>query len=129
MHASANIVGQRCVNRLLPLWIRQDQSDYKSVRGIAAGIGFASYVADLSSVDSKGLSDKTCEVLARIYMQSPDIAGDVHVGKNMWTWVLTIRASCLGTQAARPRKHALTNSLATHLGNQLTDVCKSGLLW
>merc|ERR1711879_715441 len=53
----------------------------KVVRGVVAHIGFDSYVDDLSSVDSKGLSDKTCEVLVRINKQSPDIAGGVHVGK------------------------------------------------
>merc|ERR1739838_1040314 len=57
--------------------------DYeKVVRGVVAGIGFDSYVDDLSSVDSKGLRDKTCEVLVRINKQSPDIAGGVHVGKD-----------------------------------------------
>merc|ERR1712157_483411 len=56
--------------------------DYdKVVRGVVAKIGFDSYVDDLSSVDSKGLSDKTCEVLVRINKQSPDIAGGVPVGK------------------------------------------------
>merc|ERR1712039_270337 len=60
----------------------QTKIDYdKIVRGVAAKIGFDSYVDDLSSVDSKGLSDKTCEVLVRINKQSPDIAGGVHVGK------------------------------------------------
>merc|ERR1712230_307621 len=56
--------------------------DYDAiVRGVVAKIGFDSYVDDLSSVDSKGLSDKSCEVLVRINKQSPDIAGGVHVGK------------------------------------------------
>merc|ERR1712110_840483 len=56
--------------------------DYETVvRGVVAHIGFDSYIDDLSSVDSKGLSDKTCEVLVRINKQSPDIAGGVHVGK------------------------------------------------
>merc|ERR1712217_561503 len=53
----------------------QTKIDYeKVVRGVVAGIGFDSYVDDLSSVDSKGLSDKTCEVMVRINKQSPDIA-------------------------------------------------------
>merc|ERR1712099_84899 len=60
----------------------QTKIDYeKVVRGVVSKIGFDSYVDDLSSVDSKGLSDKTCEVLVRINKQSPDIAGGVHVGK------------------------------------------------
>merc|ERR1712190_150724 len=60
----------------------QTKIDYdKVVRGVVAKIGFDSYVDDLSSVDSKGLSDKTYEVLVRINKQSPEIAGGVHVGK------------------------------------------------
>merc|ERR1719361_424077 len=60
----------------------QTKINYEEVvRGVVAKIGFDSYVDDLSSVDSKGLSDKTCEVLVRINKQSPDIAGGVHVGK------------------------------------------------
>merc|ERR1712060_253006 len=57
----------------------QAKLDYeKIVRGVVKQIGFDSFVDDLSSVDSKGLSDKTCEVLVRINKQSPDIAGGVH---------------------------------------------------
>merc|ERR1711998_545472 len=49
----------------------QAKVDYeKTVRGVVAHIGFDSYVDDLSSVDSKGLSDKTCEVIVRINKQS-----------------------------------------------------------
>merc|ERR1711874_436334 len=61
----------------------QTKIDYDQViRGVVAKIGFDSYVDDMSSVDSKGLSNKTCEVLVRINKQSPDIAGGVHVGKD-----------------------------------------------
>jgi len=61
----------------------QAKIDYeKVVRGVVAKIGFDSFVDDLSSVGSKGLSDKTCEVIVRINKQSPDIAGGVHVGKD-----------------------------------------------
>merc|ERR1719150_2578103 len=60
----------------------QAKVDYEAVvRGVVAKIGFNTYDDDLSSVDSKGLSDKTCEVLVRINKQSPDIAGGVHAGK------------------------------------------------
>merc|ERR1711915_976904 len=105
--------------------------DYeKVVRGVVGKIGFDSYVDDLSSVDSKGLSDKTCEVLVRINKQSPDIAGGVHVGKDD----LDVGAGDQGimfgyasdeTEDCMP----LTHSVATKLGNKLTDVRKSGLLW
>merc|ERR1711897_19002 len=85
---------------------------------------------DLSSVDSKGLSDKTCEVLVRINKQSPDIAGGVHVGKEdldigagdqgiMFGYATDETADCM----------PLTHSVATKLGKKLTDVRKSGELW
>merc|ERR1712187_694318 len=95
-----------------------------------AKIGFDSYVDDLSSVDSKGLCDKTCEVLVRINKQSPDIAGGVHVGKDemdvgagdqgiMFGYASDETADCM----------PLTHSMATRLGKKLTDVRKSGKLW
>merc|ERR1712139_226134 len=105
--------------------------DYeKVVRGVVAKIGFDSFVDDLSSVDSKGLSDKTCEVLVRINKQSPDIAGGVHVGKDE----LDVGAGDQGimfgyasdeTEDCMP----LTILVATRLGKKLTDVRKSGHLW
>merc|ERR1712003_267483 len=102
----------------------------KAVRGVVAKIGFDSYVDDLSSVDSKGLCDKSCEVLVRINKQSPDIAGGVHVGKED----LDVGAGDQGimfgyasdeTEDAMP----LTHLMATRLGKKLTDVRKSGELW
>jgi len=109
----------------------QAKIDYdKVVRKVVAGIGFDSYVDDLSSVDSKGLSDKTCEVLVRINKQSPDIAGGVHVGKDE----LDVGAGDQGimfgyatdeTEDCMP----LTHSVATKLGKKLTDVRKNGDLW
>merc|ERR1712137_775590 len=109
----------------------QAKLDYdKIVRQAVAGIGFDSYVDDLSSVDSKGLSDKMCEVLVRINKQSPDIAGGVHVGKDE----LDVGAGDQGimfgyatdeTEDCMP----LTHSMATRLGKKLTDVRKNGLLW
>merc|ERR1712087_669586 len=61
----------------------QAKLDYdKIVRAEVKKIGFDSFVDDLSSVDSKGLSCDSCEVLVRINKQSPDIAGGVHVGKS-----------------------------------------------
>merc|ERR1711979_100921 len=109
----------------------QAKIDYdKIVRGMGAKIGYDSFVDDLSSVDSKGLSDKTCEVLVRINKQSPDIAGGVHVGKED----LDVGAGDQGimfgyasdeTEDCMP----LTHSVATKLGKMLTDVRKSGKLW
>merc|ERR1712186_217193 len=100
------------------------------VRGVVEKIGFDSYEDDLSSVDSKGLSHKSCEVLVRINKQSPDIAGGVHVGKDdldvgagdqgiMFGYASDETADCM----------PLTHSMATHLGKKLTDVRKNGELW
>merc|ERR1711887_371427 len=109
----------------------QTKIDYdKVVRGVVAKIGFDSFVDDLSSVDSKGLSDKDCEVIVRINKQSPDIAGGVHVGKDD----LDVGAGDQGimfgyasdeTEDCMP----LTILMATRLGKKLTDVRKSGHLW
>jgi len=109
----------------------QAKIDYPQVvRGVVKNIGFDSYVDDLSSVDSKGLSYESCEVLVRINKQSPDIAGGVHVGKED----LDVGAGDQGimfgyasdeTEDCMP----LTHSMATRLGKTLTDVRKSGELW
>merc|ERR1712205_165929 len=100
------------------------------VRKAVAKIGFDSFVDDLSSVDSKGLSDQTCEVLVRINKQSPDIAGGVHVGKDD----LDVGAGDQGIMFGYASDETvdcmpLTHSMATRLGKKLTDVRKSGLLW
>merc|ERR1712184_164581 len=109
----------------------QAKMDYeKTVRGVVEKIGFDSYVDDLSSVDSKGLSCKTCEVLVRINKQSPDIAGGVHVGKDDMDVGAGDQGIMFGyasdeTEDCMP----LTHSMATRLGKTLTDVRKSGELW
>mmetsp|Transcript_15997 Transcript_15997/g.53786 ORF Transcript_15997/g.53786 Transcript_15997/m.53786 type:complete len:470 (-) Transcript_15997:1120-2529(-) len=105
--------------------------DYdKIVRSTVKEIGFDSFVDDLASVDSKGLSCDTCEVLVRINKQSPDIAGGVHVGKDD----LDVGAGDQGimfgyasdeTEDCMP----LTHLIATRLGKTLTDVRKDGSLW
>merc|ERR1712193_481457 len=105
--------------------------DYEQVvRGVVKKIGFDTYVDDLSSVDSKGLSYKTCEVLVRINKQSPDIAGGVHVGKEEMDVGAGDQGIMFGyasdaTEDAMP----LTHAMATRLGKTLTDVRKSGELW
>merc|ERR1712022_104652 len=109
----------------------QSKLDYDSiVRKAIKGIGYDSYVDDMSSVDSKGLSCDTCEVLVKINKQSPDIAGGVHVGKEdldvgagdqgiMFGYASDETADCM----------PLTILMATRLGKKLTDVRKSGHLW
>merc|ERR1712110_1227198 len=109
----------------------QAKIDYeKIVRGVVKQIGFDSFVDDLSSVDSKGLSDTTCEVLVRINKQSPDIACGVHVGKDD----LDVGAGDQGIMFGYASDETLdclplTHSMATRLGKTLTDVRKSGELW
>jgi len=109
----------------------QAKVDYEAVvRGVVKKIGFDTYVDDLSSVDSKGLSDKTCEVIVRINKQSPDIAGGVHVGKED----LDVGAGDQGIMFGYASDETedclpLTHSIATKLGKKLTDVRKSGQLW
>merc|ERR1712070_610292 len=109
----------------------QAKMDYeKVVRGVVGKIGFDSFVDDLSSVDSKGLSDKSCEVIVRINKQSPDIAGGVHVGKDEMDVGAGDQGIMFGyasdeTEDCMP----LTHSVATRLGKKLTDVRKDGDLW
>merc|ERR1712028_89711 len=109
----------------------QAKIDYeKIVRGAVAKIGYDSYVDDLTSVDSKGISDKTCEVLVRINKQSPDIAGGVHVGKDEMDVGAGDQGIMFGyasdeTEVCMP----LTILVATRLGKKLTDVRKDGSLW
>merc|ERR1711865_877439 len=109
----------------------QSKVDYEAVvRKVVEGIGFTSYVDDLSSVDSMGLSNKTCEVLVRINKQSPDIAGGVHVGKDDMDCGAVDQGIMFGyasdeTEDCMP----LTHLMATHLGKKLTDVRKNGKLW
>jgi S-adenosylmethionine synthetase len=102
----------------------QAKIDYeKVVRATVLGIGYDSFVDDLSSVDSKGLSDKTCEVLVRINKQSPDIAGGVHVGKDDMDVGAGDQGIMFGyasdeTEDCMP----LTHSMATRLGKKI-DRC------
>merc|ERR1719272_1043800 len=109
----------------------QAKLDYeKVVREAIKGIGYDTYVDDLSSVDSKGLSYKTCEVLVRINKQSPDIAGGVHVGKDEMDVGAGDQGIMFGyatdeTEDCMP----LTHSMATRLGKTLTEVRKSGECW
>merc|ERR1712238_2156 len=109
----------------------QTKIDYdKIVRDQVKEIGFSSFVDDLTSVDSKGLSDKTCEVLVRINKQSPDIAGGVHIGKDDMDVGAGDQGIMFGyasdeTACGMP----LTHLLANKLGKQLTDVRKDGTLW
>merc|ERR1712225_209571 len=109
----------------------QAKIDYeKVVRGVVAKIGYDSYEDDLSSVDSKGISDKTCEVLVRINKQSPDIAGGVHVGKDEMDVGAGDQGIMFGyasdeTEVCMP----LTILVTTRLGKKLTDVRKDGSLW
>merc|ERR1711935_217638 len=100
------------------------------VRKAVKGIGYDSFNEDLSSVDSKGLSDKTCEVLVRMGKQSPDIAGGVHVGKDEMDVGAGDQGIMFGYASDETdNQMPLTHSMATRLGKKLTDVRKNGKLW
>merc|ERR1719299_70116 len=105
--------------------------DYeKIVRTTVQGIGYDSFVDDLASVESKGLSCWSQEVQVRINKQSPDIAGGVHIGKDEMDVGAGDQGIMFGyatdeTEVAMP----LTHLLATRLGKKLTDVRKDGSLW
>merc|ERR1719515_421291 len=91
--------------------------DYeKIVRTTVQGIGYDSFVDDLASVESKGLSCWSQEVQVRINKQSPDIAGGQGI---MFGYASDETEDCM----------PLTHLLATRLGKKLTDVRKSGHLW
>jgi len=105
--------------------------DYDAIiRRAVKDIGYDSFLDDLSSVVSKGLSCTSCEALSRINKQSPDIAGGVHVGKDEMDVGAGDQGIMFGyasdeTEDCMP----LTHLLATRLGKKLTDVRKNGLLW
>merc|ERR1712086_1136683 len=105
--------------------------DYeKVVRATVAKIGYDSFIDDLTSTDSKGLSHKSMGVLVRINKQSPDIAGGVHVGKDEMDIGAGDQGIMFGyasdeTEVCMP----LTILIATRLGKKLTDVRKDGTLW
>merc|ERR1719240_20834 len=109
----------------------QSKVDYDSVvRTAVQGIGYDSFVDDLSSVESKGLSSWSQEVKVCINKQSPDIAGGVHIGKDEMDVGAGDQGIMFGyasdeTEDCMP----LTHSMATKLGKKLTDVRKSGELW
>ena len=95
-----------------------------------AQIGLDSFVKDLSSIDSKGLSYKTCEVLVLINKQSPDIAGGVHVGKDDMDVGAGDQGIMFGYASDETSDYMpLTHSMATRLGKTLTEVRKSGECW
>merc|ERR1712078_296507 len=105
--------------------------DYeKIVRTTVQGIGYNSFVDDLSSVESKGLSCWSQEVKVCINKQSPDIAGGVHIGKDEMDVGAGDQGIMFGyasdeTEDCMP----LTHLVATRLGKKLTDVRKDGSLW
>jgi len=105
--------------------------DYDAiVRAQVREIGFDSFVDDLTSVDSKGLSCDTCEVLVRINKQSPDIAGGVHVGKSDLDVGAGDQGIMFGYASDETENFMpLTHMMATQLGKRLTDVRKDGSLW
>merc|ERR1711906_77287 len=100
--------------------------DYeKVVRDQVKEIGFSSFVDDLSSVDSKGLSCDSCEVLVRINKQSPDIAGGVHVGKSELDVGAGDQGIMFGYASDETENFMpLTHMMATQLGKKLTTCAR-----
>ena len=105
----------------------QAMLDYDKVFcGVVAQIGFDSFVDDLSSVDGKGLSYKTCKFLVHINEQSPDIAGGVHVGKDDMDVGAGDQGIMFGYASDETSDYMpLTHSMATRLGKTLTEVRKT----
>merc|ERR1719247_3210476 len=105
--------------------------DYeKIVRTTVQGIGYNSFVDDLASVESKGLSCWSQEVQVRINKQSPDIAGGVHVGKDDMDVGAGDQGIMFGYASDETENFMpLTHMMATQLGKRLTDVRKDGSLW
>jgi len=105
--------------------------DYESiVREQVREIGFDSFEDDLGSVNSKGLSCDSCEVLVRINKQSPDIAGGVHVDKSELDVGAGDQGIMFGYASDETENFMpLTHMIATQLGKRLTDVRKDGSLW
>merc|ERR1712124_205761 len=105
--------------------------DYeKIVRTTVQGIGYNSFVDDLDSMESKGLSCWSQEVKVCINKQSPDIAGGVHVGKDEMDVGAGDQGIMFGYASGETEDcMPLTHSVATKLGKTLTDVRKNGSLW
>lgn len=100
------------------------------VRKAVKDIGDDSYVDDLASIESEGLSHKICEKLVKINKQSLDIAGGVHVGKEDFDVGADGQGIMFGYATDETEDSmSLTILMATRLGKRLTDVCKSGHLW
>jgi len=77
----------------------------------------------------RGLSDQIGEVLVRIYKQSPDIEGEVHVDKNDLDVGAGDQDIMFGHASDETEDLSLTLLMVTRLGKGLTDVRTSGLLW
>merc|ERR1712100_527411 len=70
--------------------------DYDSiVRKAVKEIGYDSYEEALDSVDSKGISDKTCEVLVRINKRVLTLQVVFTLARTRWMWAQGTKASCL----------------------------------
>jgi len=66
----------------------------------------------------------------RIYKESPDIVGEVHVDKNDLDVGAGDQDIMFGHASDETEDCvSLTLSMATRLGKRLTDVRRSGLLW
>ena len=105
--------------------------DHETVmRDVVQNTGFDSFIDDLSSAESKGLSYQDCEVLFHVNKQSPDTAGGVHVGKehshgspvSMLKWM----SRCLraGWHRVNECKSVGSTSSSTNHNNRQSRQCK-----
>merc|ERR1712224_252643 len=95
--------------------------DYDAiVRGEVKGIGYDSFVDDLGSAVSKGLSCKRARCSCALTSRAQTLPAACTSGSRTLTWALGTRGSCSATRPTRPRS-ACPHSPAGHVAGQEAD--------